>query len=43
LLNAVDFITLPKNVENSKKLKNPYEVYEKLLKNPIFNNNFKSE
>ena len=43
LLNAVDFISLPKNVEQSKKLKNPYEVYEKLLKNPIFNNNFKSE
>jgi len=43
LFNVVDFISLPKNQEQSKKLKNPYEVYEKLLKNPIFNKNFKSD
>ena len=43
LLNIIDFISLPKNQEQAKKLKNPYEVYEKLFKNPIFANNFKLE
>ncbi len=43
LLNVVDFVSLPKNQEQAKKLKNPYEVYENLLKDPIFTKVFKSD
>jgi hypothetical protein len=43
LLNAVDFLSLPKNQEQTKKLKNPYEIYEKVLNNPIFQNTFITE
>ena len=43
LLNAVDFLSLPKNQEQTKKLKNPYELYEKVLNNPIFQNTFITE
>ena len=43
LLNVVDFVSLPKNQEQTKKLKNPYEVYENLLKDPIFTKVFKSD
>ena len=43
LLNVVDFVSLPKNKEQAKNLKNPYELYEKLLKNPIFTKVFKSD
>ena len=43
LLNVVDFVSLPKNQEQAKKLKNPYEVYENILKDPIFTKVFKSD
>jgi hypothetical protein len=39
----VDFVSLPKNWEQAKKLKNPYEVYENLLNDPIFTKVFKSD
>ena len=40
LLNIIDFVSLPKNQEKTKQLKNPYEVYKNLFNNPIFNNTF---
>ncbi|MBR6907080.1 hypothetical protein IKN40_00860 [bacterium] len=39
----MDFVSLPKNQEQAKKLKNPYEVYENILKDPIFTKVFKSD
>ena len=42
LLNISDFVSLPKNQEKAKKLKNPYELYEKLFNNSIFTNTFRS-
>lgn len=36
LLNFSDFVALPKNASQLQKLKDPYELYTKVLQNPIW-------
>lgn len=42
LLNVSDFLALPKNRDQLSKLKNPYEFYEKVLKDPVWTKSFVS-
>lgn len=39
LLNIADFLSLPKNEQILKKIKNPYELYDKVFKNSIWRDN----
>lgn len=43
LLNFSDFITLPKNISQLKKLKDPYELYSKVLQNEVWTKNIVSD
>jgi hypothetical protein len=36
LMNVSDFLALPKNRSTLQNLKNPYEFYEKVMQNPIW-------
>ena len=36
LMNVSDFLCLPKNRSALQKLKNPYDFYEKVMQNPIW-------
>lgn len=42
LLNFSDFIALPKNASQLQKLNDPYELYTKVLQNPIWTSNIVS-
>ena len=35
-MNVSDFLALPKNRSILQNLKNPYEFYEKVMQNPIW-------
>ena len=43
LLNFSDFLALPKNANQLQKLKDPYELYSKVLQNEIWTKNIVSE
>lgn len=43
LLNFSDFLALPKNTNQLQKLKDPYELYSKVLQNEIWTKNIVSE
>ena len=43
LLNFSDFLALPKNANKLQKLKDPYELYSKVLQNEIWTKNIVSE
>jgi hypothetical protein len=42
-LNFSDFLALPKNTNQLQKLKDPYELYSKVLQNEIWTKNIVSE
>ena len=43
LLNFSDFLALPKNANQLQKLKDPYELYSKVLQNEIWTKNIVSQ